>query len=810
MLLSVRSDLISDAAQTLSRLAKILSENGDADRAEDLLRTAADLELSSPELQRCWGGPFNGQIGRQALFVDLLDLIKPSAIIETGTFRGISTEWLSQNFAGTIYTCEKERLYHLQEEARFQKIPNIRLFLDDSRSFLESLLPTLSTDQALIIYLDAHWDADLPLCEELRIIFASEHRAVVIIDDFHVPDDLGYQWDDYPEGPLDVNTIASALPSDAQVFFPLLPSEKETGARRGCCVIPTRNEPRVAQSALLRGKPISEWALYRDAATGRANAFEPTRNGEHANAANEQNGASAVGSRLYSSEGQHASKDPQLMTGGTTHLQVCQTESEREALKIEVASIQSGPPFARPAQGTANTKKTRRTLRYKLAKELKKFGRKFARFIENVSKTDEARLVSELSDGEFAIGVAELFSESIGVNPRQIEAHKRFLREDQLRRSGCIKQLVAEYFGRLQKQDPHRHDPDNCWIMGTNNYLNRKSWDERATELSNTRRAKMPKQLLTLAEREFHHSGDYVVSAIASLYKGRRYLEAFLENITSQTFFDRSELIIIDANSREDETILISAYQKKYPNIVYLRMNYRIGIYDAWNEGVRLARGRYLTNVNLDDLRRSDSFEIQAAALDEHRFADVVYQDFFYSFDPTLSFEEVAEFDFKSNLPIVTANNQLCFNSPHNAPMWRAQLHEELGLFDTSFKSAGDHEYWLRCIEHGKCFFKLNDPHVVYFQNPEGISTSPDSKGAEEGRRLISKYARRLISPYLLMSRHDFAKTLGIRPEWVGERKTSEYAAIQKELRLLNRRPSDSDSRQPSLRAADATSSGAI
>ena len=62
----------------------------------------------------------------------------------------------------------------------------------------------------------------------------------------------------------------------------------------------------------------------------------------------------------------------------------------------------------------------------------------------------------------------------------------------------------------------------------------------------------------------FRHSGEYVVSAIASLYKGGRYIEQFLENITTQTIFDRSELIIIDADSPEGEEQTIEKYQKNF------------------------------------------------------------------------------------------------------------------------------------------------------------------------------------------------------------------------------------------------------
>ncbi len=239
----------------------------------------------------------------------------------------------------------------------------------------------------------------------------------------------------------------------------------------------------------------------------------------------------------------------------------------------------------------------------------------------------------------------------------------------------------------------------------------------------------------------------------------------------------------MDANSPEREDEVITKFQKTYPNIVYKRMNHRIGVYDAWNIAAEMARGRYVTNTNVDDLRRPDSFELQARALDHNPSVDVVYQDFFYTFDSSLSFEEVAQVGFKSDLPIITAQNLLMFNSPHNAPMWRKSLHQELGLFDTNFKSAGDWEFWLRCLWKGKSFLKINSPHVVYYINPEGLSTRPDTRGIEEGRQILRSYSRRLISPNLLLSRRAFAKLVGTATDW--NEKRSYYDVVQEQLKLL-------------------------
>ena len=56
------------------------------------------------------------------------------------------------------------------------------------------------------------------------------------------------------------------------------------------------------------------------------------------------------------------------------------------------------------------------------------------------------------------------------------------------------------------------------------------------------------------------------VSIITSLYKGGDFIKGFLDDIVSQTIFDeKCELIIIDANSPDNEKDIILEYQKKQP-----------------------------------------------------------------------------------------------------------------------------------------------------------------------------------------------------------------------------------------------------
>ena len=220
---------------------------------------------SSPELQNSWGGPLNGQVGRQAIFLDLLHRVAPVAVIETGTFRGNTTEWLARNFSGPIVTCEKERIYFLQAQARLSRFPNVALMQEDSRSCLSKVLSSYKENSRTLIYLDAHWERDLPLREELQIIFSCQPKAVVVIDDFRVPDDVGYGWDDYGPGKsLEIDYLKGVVPDGTQIFFPRLRSGEETGAVRGACIIATESAQMVETSPLLRAADIEHWSTIQN------------------------------------------------------------------------------------------------------------------------------------------------------------------------------------------------------------------------------------------------------------------------------------------------------------------------------------------------------------------------------------------------------------------------------------------------------------------------------------------------------------------------------------------------------------------
>jgi hypothetical protein len=190
-------------------------------------------------------GPFNGQCKRQELFVSLIQNCRPAAIVETGTYRGTSTAFMSEASELAVYSVETNARNFGFAKMRLRKHQNVQLFLGDSREFLLKFFEGEGhryAGQPLLFYLDAHEahrGEDHPLREELTTILLAMSQAVMMIDDFQVPDDPGYDYDIYGVGKALTHTwIATNFGGyELAEFYPSTPAGEESGSQRGCVVL---------------------------------------------------------------------------------------------------------------------------------------------------------------------------------------------------------------------------------------------------------------------------------------------------------------------------------------------------------------------------------------------------------------------------------------------------------------------------------------------------------------------------------------------------------------------------------------------
>ena len=218
--------------------------------------TAAYIDWVVPPNHRSWGGPMNGQPGRRRLVREISGRVNLRAAIETGTFRGTTTQFLWDVTGAPVWTAEANRRFAAFARWRFTGIADVTVREMDSRAFLEELASDADIPKRdVLFYLDAHWHEDLPLASELETVLAAWEDPVVIVDDFAVPGDPGYGFDDYGPGKrLILDELPPDLLSDHVALFPALPSADEGGLRRGCVVIvsPARAEALLADGVSLR------------------------------------------------------------------------------------------------------------------------------------------------------------------------------------------------------------------------------------------------------------------------------------------------------------------------------------------------------------------------------------------------------------------------------------------------------------------------------------------------------------------------------------------------------------------------------
>jgi hypothetical protein len=179
--------------------------------------------------------PFNGQLTRSRKVQIVLNSLMPSLIIETGTYRGVTTEYLYSISNIPVVSIEIDKDFFdaaMQRFAASGTLKGIELIHGHSVTCLKELFKRDNfKEKGLFVYLDAHWGEDLPLFEELILFSGWDPPIVILIDDFKVEKFPMYGFDSYN----DVAICSENLPHLAR-FKLFVPSEShlvETGARRG-------------------------------------------------------------------------------------------------------------------------------------------------------------------------------------------------------------------------------------------------------------------------------------------------------------------------------------------------------------------------------------------------------------------------------------------------------------------------------------------------------------------------------------------------------------------------------------------------
>jgi hypothetical protein len=215
-----------------------MPDKADSNRPQPIWSIAGQLAVRFEIPPARWAAlPMNSQAFRTELARRVILECRISRIVETGTYLGTTTEFFAR-FGVPVTTAEVDPDLVRKSNARLGKWKNVEVRAGHSIRMLQDLAnEAIDRNAPTFFYLDAHWGDQLPLREEAELAITHFPKSVLLIDDFAVPDDPGYGFDDY--GPGKQLTLEYLLQSNLPplaLYFPSTPSHKETGARRGCVV----------------------------------------------------------------------------------------------------------------------------------------------------------------------------------------------------------------------------------------------------------------------------------------------------------------------------------------------------------------------------------------------------------------------------------------------------------------------------------------------------------------------------------------------------------------------------------------------
>ncbi len=217
----------------------------------------------------------------------------------------------------------------------------------------------------------------------------------------------------------------------------------------------------------------------------------------------------------------------------------------------------------------------------------------------------------------------------------------------------------------------------------------------------------------------------YLVSAIVSTYNSEKFIDGCLKDLVEQSLYSQGkmEIVVVNSASEQNEEAVIKRYMAQYDHIKYIPCEQRETIYAAWNRAICAAEGKYITNANADDRHHPQMLEKLAAVLERNPDKCGAYSNFYKTVVENSQWHNKGEGLRNDERPDFDRQKLLEGYYLGPQPMWRKSLHDEFGLFDESFKVAGDYEWGLR-VSQKYDYIYVPELLGLYYYSPDSLERS--------------------------------------------------------------------------------------
>jgi glycosyltransferase involved in cell wall biosynthesis len=204
---------------------------------------------------------------------------------------------------------------------------------------------------------------------------------------------------------------------------------------------------------------------------------------------------------------------------------------------------------------------------------------------------------------------------------------------------------------------------------------------------------------------------------------GGSTLTACLESIIEQNH-ESFEIIIIDGGST-DETIKI--LDKYSSHIRFSISEPDTGIYNAWNKGIRVSKGEWISFLGSDD-----TFTSRKSLSTLNSIAD--YPSTNYVSGRMAQVNADGDVIRIVGRPFISSEIGNGMKFSHPGSLHHISLFRDHGFFNESYKIAGDYEFFLRCKDSIRAAYT---PEILVNMSIGGLSGTEHYRVISEGYRAL-------------------------------------------------------------------------
>lgn len=227
---------------------------------------------------------------------------------------------------------------------------------------------------------------------------------------------------------------------------------------------------------------------------------------------------------------------------------------------------------------------------------------------------------------------------------------------------------------------------------------------------------------------------DIILTVITPVFNSVNFIDKCINNVIDQNCSDKIEHLIIDAGSTDGTLERIIEFSKNHSHIRYISESDN-GQSEAMNKGIKLAKGKYISFLNVDD-----------------GYFQFVLRRAIYIFNSNVNLEFITGNCklFNENGDLIYLNRPQRMKSYHqfsyletfpinpSAYFYNKSIHEKVGYYNEKNHFTMDYEFILKaCLKIPIIYFNEDWGYAIYHPGSKSLQDTESNMLFERKRKMF-------------------------------------------------------------------------